>query len=115
MDTILNLLERWAAQVTPAHMYDSNCVVSETELKLSEIATNLEERGEGYWQARSISRISYPEDGNEACFTVEGSSFWFRHRNDCILHALKCYPPSGTFFDVGGGNGFVADALQNAG
>ena len=96
-------------------MYDANCVISGTQLNLSEIATNIEERAEGYWQARSISRISYPDYGNEACFAVEDTSFWFRHRNNCILQILQSYPPSGTFFDIGGGNGFVAHAVEKLG
>lgn len=49
------------------------------------------------------------------CFAIEDSSFWFRHRNNCILYALKSFPPRGTFFDIGGGNGYVARAIQDAG
>ena len=88
---------------------------SERQVNLSEIACNIEEQADGVWRASSNSSVSYPEDGNDACFAVEDSSFWFRHRNACLLELLKSYPPSGTFFDVGGGNGFVAQAIQNAG
>ena len=61
--------------------------------------------------------ISYPEEGNEACFEVEDQSFWFRHRNDCIRELVRNYPPrgNGPIFDVGGGNGFVAKGLMDAG
>lgn len=55
-----------------------------------------------------------PEWGNQACFDVEDSSFWFRHRNACILEAVRQYPPAGPLFDIGGGNGFVAKAMQDA-
>jgi len=82
---------------------------------LSEIASNIELRQDGLWCARTSSKISYPEEGNQSCFAVEDSSFWFRHRNDCILEVLKSFPPSGTFFDIGGGNGYVARAIQDAG
>ncbi len=63
----------------------------------------------------SMNGLSYPEDGNSLCFAIEDESFWFRHRNDCILEAVKRFPPQGTIVDVGGGNGFVAHALQQAG
>lgn len=59
--------------------------------------------------------ISYPADGNAGCAEVEGDSFWFRHRNDCILAAMNRFPPELPVFDIGGGNGFVAQHLQGHG
>ena len=82
---------------------------------LSEIAQNIELGQDGLWEARTVSDVSYPESGNDLCFAIEESSFWFRHRNNCILEAIKSFPVAGAFFDVGGGNGYVARALQNAG
>lgn len=88
---------------------------SGAKVNLSEIASSIEEQADGVWRTSSNSTVCYPEDGNDACFAVEDSSFWFRHRNACLLEMLKSYPPAGTFFDVGGGNGFVAQAVQNTG
>jgi len=82
---------------------------------LREIGTNLELHSEGWWTSEALSDVSYPEDGNVFCFMVEESSFWFRHRNHCILEAIRQFPPDGALFDVGGGNGFVARALQESG
>ncbi len=82
---------------------------------LTDISTNLEPSPGGVWTARSVSQVSYPESGNDLYFAVEDASFWFRHRNACILEAARLFPPPGAIFDVGGGNGFVARALQNAG
>jgi SAM-dependent methyltransferase len=61
--------------------------------------------------------VSYPLDGNQACFQIEESSFWFRHRNACIAAAVKNFPPreGGPIFDIGGGNGFVSASLIRAG
>lgn len=84
-------------------------------IDLTTISPSLEQTAEGVWCCRSRSPISYPEWGNEACFQVEDSSFWFCHRNACILEAVRQYPPSGPLFDVGGGNGFVAKTMQDAG
>jgi len=59
--------------------------------------------------------VSYPTDGNALCFQVEDNSFWFRHRNRCITAVVGQFPPGGAILDIGGGNGFVARALIDAG
>jgi hypothetical protein len=84
-------------------------------IDLRQISRNLEQSPEGDWRCTSMCAVSYPEWGNQACFEVEDSSFWFRHRNACILEAVRQYPPAGALFDIGGGNGFVAKAMQDAG
>lgn len=72
---------------------------------------NLELR-DGIYFSEKTSAISYPESGNKDCFEIEENSFWFKHRNECILTLINKFSPSSTFFDVGGGNGFVAQHLQ---
>ena len=69
----------------------------------------------GIWYTSSAKTVSYPGEGNALCFQLEDSSFWFRHRNDCILAAAERFSPLEPFFDIGGGNGFVSAALQHAG
>jgi SAM-dependent methyltransferase len=86
-----------------------------TALNLQEIAPNLELGQDGSWSSRKVSDVSYPEEGNALCFSVEDSSFWFGHRNRCILEAIKLFPPPGALFDVGGGNGYVARLIQESG
>jgi len=49
------------------------------------------------------------------CQQIEQDSFWFNHRNNIIIEAVKIFSPQKTFFDIGGGNGFVSKGLQNAG
>ena len=66
-------------------------------------------------RSRPAGRVSYNPRGNEICFGYEDTSFWFRHRNGVILDILKRFPPPGRLYDVGGGNGFVSKALQDAG
>jgi SAM-dependent methyltransferase len=84
-------------------------------IDLNHITSNLELREDGLWHSKGQSVISYPEQGNEFCFGIEEGSYWFNHRNECILQALKAYPPIGAFFDIGGGNGYVARAIKDAG
>src|SRR6266699_6663898 len=82
---------------------------------LREIAPGIQPEPGGWWSARNVAAVSYPEDGNSVCFLGEASSFWFAHRNRCSLEVMKLFPPSGAVFDIGGGNGYVAMAIQDAG
>jgi SAM-dependent methyltransferase len=82
---------------------------------LREYAPDIELGPEGWWVSATVSEVSYPEEGNALCFVVEEASFWFEHRNNCILEAMKMFPPEGAIFDVGGGNGCVARAIQESG
>lgn len=82
---------------------------------LSSIASNIELAPDGIWASPFISAISYPGEDNDACFAVEANSFWFTHRNECILDVVRTFPPLEAFFDIGGGNGFVAKMLQDNG
>ena len=84
-------------------------------MSIEDVATNVELREPGFWVARTSSAVSYPEDGNAWCFSVEDSSFWFAHRNRCIIEILRRFPPAGLVLDVGGGNGYVASAIERAG
>ena len=70
---------------------------------------------EGFFRPRRVNAISYPADGNDICFDLEDRSFWFMHRNGCIISLAKKYVKDTPFFDIGGGNGFVAKGLEDHG
>jgi len=72
---------------------------------------------DGVWFTKTSSEnaLSYPSEGNDECFRVEDSSYWFGHRNACIVELVRQFPPNGLIFDIGGGNGFVAKGLEEAG
>ena len=84
-------------------------------LNIADFAQDVSQNSEGVWVTPAVADISYPASGNELCFAVEDSSFWFQHRNQVILESLRQFSPPGVFFDVGGGNGYVARALQMTG
>ena len=86
-------------------------------VNIQEISTCLRLEKDGIWYSSNLENISYPSDGNDSCFTVEENSFWFKHRNNCIISVVKSYPPenNGTIFDIGGGNGFVSLGLAKSG
>jgi SAM-dependent methyltransferase len=82
----------------------------------SRFADSLALGTDGIWYCPN-REVSYPVDGNQACFQIEESSFWFNHRNACIAAAVQQFPPheNGPIFDIGGGNGFVSLGLMRAG
>ena len=81
------------------------------------ICSGLHLKEDGIWYTKQKTELSYPEEGYERCFEVEDNSFWFRHRNKCILTLIQQYPPEnhGPIFDIGGGNGYVSRAISNYG
>ncbi|NTU72075.1 MAG: class I SAM-dependent methyltransferase [Coriobacteriia bacterium] len=83
---------------------------------ISEFTTSLAKHPDGYWVTKGASAdVSYPDDGHDIYFTVEDDSFWFRHRNKVVAAVIGRFEPPGVLFDVGGGNGHAAAALQAAG
>jgi SAM-dependent methyltransferase len=85
------------------------------QLDVAALAPALELRDPGIWFARTQSIVSYPTQGNVACLAVEDRSFWFRHRNRCIVSLVRRFSPDAAFLDIGGGNGFVARGLFESG
>lgn len=67
------------------------------------------------WRSERAEAVAYPEGDHARCFALEEASFWFRHRNRCILAAVRRHRPAGFILDVGGGNGYVSRALIDAG
>ncbi len=84
-------------------------------IDLSLIAVNLERGADGLWWPRTRSTVDYPDEGNAFCFQIEDHSFWFAYRNAYVAAAVGRFPPQGPIFDIGGGNGFVARGLTDAG
>jgi SAM-dependent methyltransferase len=82
---------------------------------VSRYSQQLQRDERGVWVAGGGAAVSYPAHGHADCWRIEDGSFWFQHRNRCILAAVDRHPPHGPLFDVGGGNGFVAAALARAG
>lgn len=81
------------------------------------LCSGLTQGANGIWYSSEQEAVSYPSEGNQACLAIEDASFWFRHRNECIVSMVRSYPPAGqgVVFDVGGGNGYVAMGLVAAG
>jgi len=70
----------------------------------------------GIYVLEGDNTVSYPNESRELLNEIEDNSFWFNHRNKVIISVVERRLPKGSvFFDVGGGNGYVASALQRAG
>lgn len=84
---------------------------------IASISSGLHLGEDGIWHGAGREAVSYPADGNAACFGIEDRSFWFRHRNECIATVVRNFPPEAgeAIFDIGGGNGYVAAGLMKAG
>lgn len=83
------------------------------DINLNNFADNIELRN-GIWFSKTQEPVSYPEEGSENSFVIEDNSYWFNHRNRCIESLVKKYSGNKTFFDIGGGNGFVSLGLEKA-
>ena len=81
----------------------------------TQISPKLHRASDGVWYSDEHSKISYPDQANQWCNEVEDASYWFEHRNRIIINAIRLFPPQGWLADIGGGNGFVAQALQREG
>lgn len=71
----------------------------------------------GVWlpKKKKHHTITHLDGSHDNCFPIEDRSFWFRHRNNCIVTLVKNNPPNGTLFDIGGGNGYVTSFLNTNG
>ena len=87
--------------------------------KMDELISNISNKlvyKDGIWfSAKNKATISYPEGANQAFFDIEEKSFWFNHRNNCILSVINKYAKTKLLFDIGGGNGYTALSLQKNG
>jgi len=84
-------------------------------MNIEQLAKNLTLSSNDIWVANNQRAIAFPEDGHSECEQVEEKSFWFYHRNNCLIDTMKNFSPQGTIFDIGAGNGYVSKALSQAG
>ena len=78
-------------------------------------STNIKKGNDGIYHSKSNSELSYSEKFHDTFMDIEENSFWFKHRNNIISESVKKYSSKKVFFDIGGGNGFVAKRLQDDG
>tara|TARA_B100000519_G_scaffold200416_1_gene213539 strand:- start:3 stop:833 length:831 start_codon:yes stop_codon:yes gene_type:complete len=84
-------------------------------MKIKNITRNLKKTNDGIYYSKQNSEISYSEKFHDSFIDIEENSFWFKHRNNIISESIKRYNSDKVFFDIGGGNGFVAKRLQDEG
>lgn len=89
--------------------------MGEKTLDIRQYALYVSLSPEEIWTGPPSPALSYPEGGNDFYLQIENKSFWFRHRNQCLLSVFHHFPPGEFLLDVGGGNGFVALFLSQNG
>jgi 2-polyprenyl-3-methyl-5-hydroxy-6-metoxy-1,4-benzoquinol methylase len=82
-------------------------------MDIRNFSESLDQR-DGIWYGPEED-ISYPDEGAEFYGEIEDESFWFIHRNNCLVELVRQFSPSGPIFDIGGGNGTVSLALERNG
>jgi len=98
-----------------ASMIEETPQLSSDRLEIDKIASNLVQTSAGLWVSKNHTPVSYPAEGMDFTYQIEEHSYWFIHRNACITTLIHRFRPHGTFFDIGGGNGFVCQAIQKMG
>ncbi len=83
-------------------------------IRIADIASQLYLQ-DGIWRSNGSAKYSYPEAGHDTCVEIEDRSFWFIHRNRCIIKTLDNFALPGLILDIGGGNGAVAAAVHASG
>ena len=78
-------------------------------------APGLSTTSDGVWRAEDVVSSAFSPAVHAGCLAIEEDSFWFAHRNRCIVALVKRFPPDGAIVDVGGGNGYVTRGLREAG
>ncbi len=84
-------------------------------IDLSAISGNLVRGEDGIWFSLDHHDLRFNEDAEIDWESIEQKSFWYRYRNRYFLDVLNRFPPTGTLFEIGAGNGAVTLAIQRAG
>lgn len=83
-------------------------------INITSLFTGLSEN-DGIWSAKVSEDISFPKEGHAQLYNFEDNSYWFQHRNHCLLALAKIHLKEKGFLDIGGGNGYVSSGFQAAG
>lgn len=83
-------------------------------LMVEKYTTKLYKKDGIYFSDKTRS-VSYPDDGYNRNYKLEKNSYWYRHRNRCIIALVKKHNQGRALFDIGGGNGYVTKGLQDEG
>ncbi len=82
---------------------------------LRSIASNLEQRDDGVWVATGAEPTQWTGSLADVIERVEETSFWYQHRSACLKALMRQLPPPGAVFDIGGGTGFLSQAMAEFG
>ena len=78
---------------------------------LTPMGAGLTEVEPGFFVGPEAEGLHYDSARSLHWREAEDGSGWHRHRAAVVVDAVRARPPSGTLFDLGGGNGFVSRAL----
>ena len=79
------------------------------------MGTGLTEAEPGFYVGPAAEGLHYDSARSLHWREAEDGSGWHRHRAAVVVDVVARFPPDGTLFDLGGGNGFVSRALVGSG
>lgn len=82
---------------------------------LSTVGTELVLGPDGIWYAKNHTDLAFLSLDETDWASLEPRSFWYRHRNRIFAQVMRRYRPTGTFYEIGAGNGSVVLNLQQLG
>lgn len=82
---------------------------------LGATARNLRLAPDGVWYADGHRDLGFLNEDETDWAQLEPRSFWYRHRNGVFTRIFRRFPPQGTLYEIGAGNGTVALCLQSMG
>lgn len=82
------------------------------DFEITRLATQVSHQDDGVWMLEQAGAMSFPRDGNQRNADFEEDSFWFNHRQRCLIAAMRAFDPGPVFVDIGGGTGFVSAAVK---
>lgn len=82
---------------------------------LNSIYDYLQMAEDGIWYSNEHKDLGFLENDNTDWERIQDVSFWYRHRERVFAEVIKRYPPKGSIYEIGAGDGSVAIVLQNNG
>lgn len=69
-----------------------------------------------YYDKMIIDSLSFPQSSDKSNVpSYKDISFWHKHRRNCIVEVINRWNECPCFFDIGGGDGYYSEKLQDLG
>lgn len=70
---------------------------------------------DGIWYADNHMDFAFLEEDDTDWARLQEVSFWYQHRAKVFIEVINRFPPKGSIYEIGAGDGSVSITLQNNG